>query len=129
MARRHLEQALRLSQEIGSLYWIRNASALLASVCSELKDLAQAEALLTAASASDAPPQTLAQRLIWYARAQLALAQGEPYRTLAITEQLFASAAHVAAEQSIPHLAHLGGEALATLNRLAEAETALQAAQ
>src|SRR6266699_1839119 len=47
----------------------------------------------------------------------------------AITEQLFASAAHVAGEQSIPHLAHLGGEALATLNRPAEAETALQAAQ
>jgi DNA-binding CsgD family transcriptional regulator len=128
-ARRHLEQALALAQEIGSLYWIRNASALLASVCIGLKDLAQAEALLTAAPASDDPPQTLAQRLIWYARAQLALAQGEPERTLAITEQLFASAAHVAGEQSIPHLAHLRGKALATLNRPAEAETALQAAQ
>jgi DNA-binding CsgD family transcriptional regulator len=128
-ARRHLEQTLALAQEIGSLYWIRNASALLASVCIGLKDLAQAEALLTAAPASDAPPQTLAQRLIWYARAQLALAQGEPYRTLAITEQMFASAAHVVGEQSIPHLAHLRGEALTMLNRPAEAETALQAAQ
>ncbi len=128
MARQHLEQALRLSQEIGSLYWIHNASALLASVCSGLKDLALAEALLTAAPASDAPPQTQAQRLIWYVRAQLALAQGKPERTLAITEQLFASAVHVAGEQSIPHLAHLRGEALAMLNRPAEAETALQAA-
>src|SRR5207237_5767512 len=64
---------------------------------------------------SDAPPQTLAQRLIWYVRAQLALAQGKPDRMLAITEQLFASAAHVAGEQSIPHLAHLRGEALAML--------------
>src|SRR5437660_7039577 len=45
------------------------------------------------------------------------LAQGKPDRTLAITEQLFASAAHVAGEQSIPHLAQLRGEALATLNR------------
>jgi len=129
MARRHLEQALDMAQEIGSLYWIHNASAWLASVCSGLKDLARAEALLTAAPASNDPPQTLAQRLIWYVRAQLALAQGEPYRTLAITEQLFASAAHVVGEQSIPHLAHLRGEALTMLNRPAEAETALQAAQ
>src|SRR6266852_822668 len=126
-ARQHLEQALALAQEIGSWFWINHASAHLASVCIGLKDLARAEALLTAAPASDAPPQTQAQRLIWYARAQLALAQGEPYRTLAITEQLFASAAHVAGEQSIPHLAHLRGKALATMNRPAEAETALQA--
>jgi serine/threonine protein kinase/predicted ATPase len=127
-AQQHLEQALALAQEIGSWFWTRNASALLASVCIGRGDLAQAEALLTAAPASDAPPQTQAQRLIWYARAQLALAQGEPYRTLAITEQLLASTTHVAGEQSIPHLAHLRGKALTTLNRPAEAQTALQAA-
>jgi DNA-binding CsgD family transcriptional regulator len=128
-AQQHLEQALALAQEIGSWFWTRNSSALLASVCIGLKDLAQAEALLTAAPPSDDPPQTQAQRLIWYARAQLALAQGEPDRTLAITKQLFSSAAHVAGTQSIPHLARLRGKALAMLNRPAEAETALQAAQ
>jgi len=128
-ARQHYEQALELAQETSSLFWIRNASALLASVNIGLKNLARAEALLTAALASDGPPQTQAQRLIWYARAQLALAQGEPERTLAITEQLFASAAHVAGEQSIPRLSKLRGEALAMLNRPAEAEIALQAAQ
>src|SRR5437667_2995662 len=84
-AQQHLEQALALAQEIGSWFWIRTTSSLFASVCIGLNELAQAEALLTAAPASDAPPQTLAQRLIWFARAQLALAQGEPYRTLAIT--------------------------------------------
>jgi hypothetical protein len=47
-ARQHLEHALQLSQEIGSLYWVYHSSALLASVCIELKDLAQAEAALTA---------------------------------------------------------------------------------
>jgi DNA-binding CsgD family transcriptional regulator len=120
---------LALAQEIGSWFWTRNASALLASVCIGQGDLARAEALLSTAPASDAPPQTQAHRLIWYVRAQLALAQGEPYRTLAITEQLFASATHVVGEQSIPHLAHLRGKALTALNRPAEAETALQAAQ
>ena len=128
MARQHLEQALRLSQEIGSLYWIYHSSALLASVYIGLKDLTRAESLLTAALASDAPPQTQAQRLIWYERAQLALVQGKPDRTLVIAEQLLTSAAHSAGEQSIPHLAHLRGKALALLNRPAEAETALQAA-
>jgi class 3 adenylate cyclase/DNA-binding CsgD family transcriptional regulator len=127
-AQQHLEQALVLAQEIGSWFWTRNSSALLASVCIGLNDLAQAEALLAAAPASDAPPQTQAQRLIWYARAQHALAQGEPDRVLAITEQLFSSAAHVAGEQSIPHLSQLRGKALTLLNRPAEAETALQAA-
>jgi ATP/maltotriose-dependent transcriptional regulator MalT len=128
-AQQHLEQALALAQEIGSWFWTRNSSALLASVYIGRGDLAQAEALLTAVPGSDDPPQTQAQRLIWFARAQLALVQGEPDRTLAITEQLFASAAHVAGAHSIPHLAHLRGKALATLNRPAEAETALQAAQ
>jgi DNA-binding CsgD family transcriptional regulator len=128
-AQLHLEQALALAQEIGSWFWTRNSSALLASVYIERGDLAQAEALLTAVPASDAPPQTQAHRLIWYVRAQLALAQGKADRVLAITEQLFASAVHVAGEQSIPHLAHLRGKALATLNRPAEAETVLQAAQ
>jgi DNA-binding CsgD family transcriptional regulator len=128
MARRHLEQALAMAQEVGSLTWTRISSAHLASVCIELKDLAQAEALLTTALDSNAPPQTLGQRLIWYARAQLTLAQGKPDRVLAITEQLFASAANVSDEQSLPQLSQLRGTALTRLKQLAEAETALQAA-
>ncbi|HEV2654678.1 MAG TPA: tetratricopeptide repeat protein, partial [Ktedonobacteraceae bacterium] len=128
-AQLHLEQALALAQEIGSWFWTRNASALLASVCSGRGDLVQAEALLTAAPALDAPPQTQAHRLNWYVRAQLALAQEKPDHALAITEQLFSSAAHVAGEHRIPHLAHLRGKALAKLNRPAEAETALKTAQ
>jgi predicted ATPase/DNA-binding CsgD family transcriptional regulator len=129
MARRHLEQALALAQEMGSTYWIRALLAHLASVCIELKDLAQAEALLTTALDSNAPPQTAMQQSIWYARAQLALAQGKPDRVLAITEQLFVSAANVSDEQSLPHLAQLRGKALTRLKQLAEAETALQIAR
>src|SRR5437870_913841 len=100
-AQLHLEQAFAFAQEIGSWFWTRNSSALLASVYIGRGDLAQAEALLTAAPALDTPPQTQAHRLIWYARAQLALAQGKPDHALSITEQLFASAANVAGEHSI----------------------------
>src|SRR6266699_16427 len=127
-AQLHLEQALAFAQEIGSWFWTRNSSALLASVYIGRGDLAQAEALLTAAPALDAPPQTQAHRLIWYVRAQLALAQGKPDHALAITEQLLASAANVSNGQSIPHLSQLRGKALTQQNRPAEAETALQAA-
>jgi DNA-binding CsgD family transcriptional regulator/predicted negative regulator of RcsB-dependent stress response len=128
MARQHLEQALALAQEIGSLSWTCLSSAFHASVCIRLNDLAKAEALLTTALSSNDPPQTLMQRLIWYMRAQLALAHRKPDRALAITEQLFSSAANVSDGQSIPHLSQLRGEALTMLKQHAEAETALQAA-
>jgi DNA-binding CsgD family transcriptional regulator/tetratricopeptide (TPR) repeat protein len=128
MARQHLEQALRLSREIGSLYWIRCSSAYLASVYIELKDLTQAESLLTMALDPNAPPQTHAQRLIWYARAQIALAQGKPDHVLDIIEELLASAAHLSNGQIIPHLSHLRSKALILLDRSVEAEAALQAA-
>jgi DNA-binding CsgD family transcriptional regulator len=127
-AQQHLEQALTLAQEIGSWFWTRNASALLASVCIGLNNLVRAEDLLTALPDSDAPPKTQAHRLIWYVRAQLALAQGKPDSVLAITEQLLASAANVSGEESIPHLAHLRGKALTLLNQPVEAENSLQAA-
>src|SRR5439155_2715880 len=43
MARQHLEQALAVAQEMGSWLWVYHSSALLASVCIGLKDLARAE--------------------------------------------------------------------------------------
>jgi DNA-binding CsgD family transcriptional regulator len=128
LARRHLEQALALAYEVGSWVWIRESSAFLASVWIRQGGLAQAGVLLTAAPDSNTPAQTLAQRWIWYVRAQLALAHGKADRALAISEQLFASAAYVSDGQSIPHLSQLRGEALTRLNQRAEAETALQAA-
>src|SRR5205807_8893884 len=70
----------------------------------------------------------MGQRLAWYARAELALAQRDPNFALHIVEQLIASAANSSSETVIPRLAHLQGKALTMLNQLAEAETALQAA-
>ena len=72
-AQQHLEQALALAREIGSGYWIRLVSGLLALVFLAQRDVARAESTLTAAPDPDAPPQTLGQWLVWYARAELAL--------------------------------------------------------
>ncbi len=128
-ARYFFEQALALSREIGSLFWTQIATGYLASVNILLKDFTQAEALLHAALNADTPAQTMAQRMVWCAAVELALAQKRPERALEIIDQLMASAVHVAENQSSLRVSKLRGEALAALQRPAEAEIAFLRAQ
>src|SRR6266700_1072580 len=128
-AQQHLEQALALAQEIGSRYWTRIASGFLALVSLAQHDVTRAESLLTAALASDDPAQTVGQRLVWYARTELALARNDPLLALHIADQLLASTANISEERVIPRLWKLRGEALVALHREAEAEKMLRAAQ
>ncbi|MBI3958830.1 MAG: AAA family ATPase [Chloroflexi bacterium] len=129
-ARQHLEQALRLANEIGSLYHARIATGFLVSVAILEHKYAQAEVLLDGALRPDLPMQTLAQRGIWRGRAELALAQKDPDLALQIVNRLIASAANLDTREAgaIPSLARLQGEALAALRRWAEAEATLLAA-
>ena len=128
-AQQHLEQAVALARESGSLFWIRTTTGFLAMAHILLHDLARAESLLTTALDPDTPSQTLGQRIVWYARAELALASNNPALALHITDQLLASAVGLSSESSIPHLAELRGEALIKLQQAAEAETILQQAR
>ena len=128
-AQQHLEQALALAQQIGSRYWTRIASGLLALVCVAQHDVTRAESLLGAALGPDDPAETVGQRLLWYARAELALARNDPPLALRITDQLFASATGLSSEASIPRLAKLRGEVLIKLKQAAEAEALLQQAR
>ena len=128
-AQQHLEQALALAQEIGSRYWIRIASGFLALVCVAQHNVTRAESLLGAAIGPDDPAQTVGQRLLWYARAELALARNDPPLALHICDQLFASSINLSSESNIPRLAKLRGEALIKLKQAAEAETILQQAR
>ena len=73
--------------------------------------------------------QTIGQRLVWSARADLALARGDPGQALDITERLIASATNLSEGRVIPRLWKLRGEALAALDRVAEVEAMLRAAQ
>ena len=93
------------------------------------QDLTQADSILTAALEADAAMQTIGQRLVWAARAELALARSDPGLALDITDRLIASAANLSEERVIPRLWKLRGEALVALHRTAEAETMLRAAQ
>jgi predicted ATPase/DNA-binding CsgD family transcriptional regulator len=128
-AQQHLEQALALAQEIGSWNWIRIVTGFLARLVLLQGDFARAESLLNAALASDAPSQTIGQRIIWDARAALALAGNNPPLALDIIDRLIATSANLSSKQVIPHLWKARGETLAALGRGVEAEAALQAAQ
>jgi len=70
-------------------------------------------------------------RMGWAARAELALAQGEPALALRLSDDLLASAPNLeqTGARGIPRLARLRGEALAALGRTAEATEALEAAR
>ena len=128
-AQQHLEQALALAQEVGSQYWTRIACGYLAFVFLAQHDVTRAESLLNAALGADDPTQTSGQRLVWYARAELALVRNDPQRTLHITDQLLATAIGLRSESDLPHIAKLRAEVLIKLKQAAEAETLLQQAR
>jgi ATP/maltotriose-dependent transcriptional regulator MalT len=92
-------------------------------------DLVRAESILNAETSANTPTQTVGQRMVWCARAELALARGDAELALEITDQLIASAANVSAQHGIARLSKLRGEALAALHHEAEAETELRTAQ
>ncbi len=84
----HFEQALALAHEIGSLFWICMATGYLASALISLSDLPRADKVLNATLDPRTHPQTMAQRFMWCAQVELALAQGNPARALDITDLL-----------------------------------------
>jgi len=127
-ARHHLEQALGLAKESGSLFWLRIITGFLASTALAQGDVAYVETLLTSASNSTLPMQTLPQRIVWWARAELEMARHHPDSALQILDQLIASA-NIERAEVIPRLWHLRAEVLIACDRTAEAEEALHAAQ
>jgi tetratricopeptide (TPR) repeat protein/DNA-binding CsgD family transcriptional regulator len=129
-AQQRLEQALALAKESGSLFLLRDATAFLASTYIAQREYTRAEALLNDVFSLETPCQTLAQRLVWCARAELELAQARPDKALTmIIDRLIATAAHVEDGQVIPRLWHLRSEALIALARVDEAQVLLCSAR
>ncbi|MGH2587979.1 MAG: helix-turn-helix transcriptional regulator, partial [Dehalococcoidia bacterium] len=126
-ARPHLQRALAMATETGSRIWICHSVTELADLHRAEHDLARAASVLDAVDTSQL--QSNPERRVLRARAELALAQHEPDRALRLVEQLIASAANVSPERIIPRLWTVRGEALAALERPAEAETAFVAAK
>jgi DNA-binding CsgD family transcriptional regulator len=128
-ARLHLEQSLTLAKETGSLVWMGSITGYLASVCVAQNDWSRAEAVLNGFLSADTPARTQMERLCWCARAELALARGEPEAALSIIDRLIASDPNLTPAGAIPRLWMLRGEALIALKQLDEAGRVLQAAQ
>jgi DNA-binding CsgD family transcriptional regulator len=128
-ARQQLERALTIANEIG-MFFVRIVAGFLASTCIAQRDFARAEAVLAIALDLTTPMETRGQRLAWCARAELALALGDPALAIQIVDRLITSAANVEVygEGCVPRLWHLRGAALVALGRMDEAEAALGAA-
>lgn len=129
----HLERARALAEESDAPQWLGCTTALLALALIRQHDLSQATDLLAGVSDPGTPAQTIAQRLLWYARAELALASADLATALQITDRLLATAPNRREEAdgrgTVPQLVRLRGEVLVACGRLAEAEATFHAAR
>src|SRR5439155_6059197 len=112
-----------------SLHWTRGISGWLAGAHLAAGDPAAAERALAKVPATEVAIPSMAQRMGWWMRAELALAAGAPERALEIVDGLIASAANMGPGKVIPRLWLLRGEALAALGRSDEAEATLRAGE
>jgi len=127
LARGYAERAREVARQIGSPFWLRATTGGLASILVQDGNLVAAGSLL-AAMGPEIPRRSQAQRGVWAARAELALAAGDPETALAIADDLYAAAANLTSEAEIPRLARLKAEALVGLGRRAAAATLLDQA-
>ncbi len=127
-ARQHGEMAFEMAQQIGSRFLISSSAAFLALTCISQGELGRAQTILQQAAGGELPMQTLAQRLLWRARVELALAQQGYEEALRTVTALIESAVRPQKTAVIPRLWYLQGQALVGIGRLAEAEAVWQAA-
>jgi adenylate cyclase len=127
-ARRQLEPALALAEELQSRHWIHHATGVLAAAHCLVDDWAQAQACLETVLSAKTPMDTLHKRYCWARRAELALCQGDPALALEIVERLIASAPGMSPGRVITFLWKLKGEALAAMGHPDEASSLLRAA-
>jgi DNA-binding CsgD family transcriptional regulator/tetratricopeptide (TPR) repeat protein len=125
-ARRHLEFALDLARDLHSSNWMQIAGAMLAMTYLRQGEMGLADALLAAHFDLSGLPRSLSQRVGWSARAELALAQGDPALTLHLLDQLRAT--QPIDSDPIVWLWRLRGEAQADQGRLDDAEATLREA-
>ena len=123
-----LEAGLAGAQALGSMIWIGYLTPYLALAYILRQDFPRAEAVLKSVLPLEQQPGNFFERQAARVWGELALAQGEAVRALAVAEQLIVSAPGDML-QPIPHLLALKGEALLALKHLEEAAEALEDAK
>jgi DNA-binding CsgD family transcriptional regulator len=144
VAREHLEAAHRISLRLGSRVWIRWTAAPLAMARARMSDLPGAldvwnnAARLAGPAAAPLPDEapgttarTLGECQLWLARGELALVEGRPDLCLDIANARLAAerARNPASLLGVPRLLLLRADALTTLERYDEAESAIDVAR
>jgi ATP/maltotriose-dependent transcriptional regulator MalT len=128
-AEQAFERGLALARDIGSSWWIGNISAYLAQTYLLLGESPRAEATLLAVMPPEKQPLNSPERRVYWSWGQLALTTGKAEEALNIAELLLASSPKAPAEQPIPWLLKLKGEALGALSRPAESIQVLEEAR
>jgi DNA-binding CsgD family transcriptional regulator/tetratricopeptide (TPR) repeat protein len=128
-ARDDLERILASAQAIHSRGWTSTATAGLASALVALGETEAAQTVLAEILTAETPMRAQGERLLWAARAELALARDQPQDALAIIGRLYATAANLTNEGQIPRLAQLKAAALAALGDASAADALLREAQ
>lgn len=123
----YLEQALRQTEGMQSLYLRYLAASVLSRVYVVRHQLQQANQVLNQFITPDLPMQTLAQRLVWTAQAELLLAEDKPEKALSIVDKLIETARNRTETTVIPRLWYLKGQALNALHRTIEAQDVFRA--
>jgi DNA-binding NarL/FixJ family response regulator len=125
----YLEAGLAGAQALGSMLWIRTLTPYLTLAYILRREFPRAEAVLKTVMLREQQAGNFFERQVARVWGELALAQGEAARALAIAKQLIVSAPGDAQQQPIPHLMALKGEAFLVFKRLEEAAEALEEAK
>ncbi len=134
-ARRHLELAFALAQEVGALQLLKSVEPLLVNVCLLQHDIARAKVVLAVVpiteDIADIEQAGAFERLVWSAQAELELALHQPGRALEIVDRLIACAQNITeyGRYAVPSLSRLRAHALVELGRWEEAASELTGAQ
>ena len=131
--REHYAEALALARQVNSTFWTTAASSLLAMNAVRQNDLARAGALLAPSGGPAAPLHTFAEKLAALARAELALALGQPAQAEAELLALMAVVYPAELKRDQPwqaalRLVMVHGQVLAAQRRFPEAEARLREA-
>ena len=139
-AREQLQAAHDIARRLGSRVWFRWTAAPLAIALGHAGDLAAAYTVLDNAdriaapmdqeTSADSDALTLGERLLWLVRGELALVGREPLEALRIAEARLAAerASNPGNTLGVPRLTFVKAQALAALDRGADAEEAFEQA-
>jgi len=139
VAREQLQAANDIARRLGSRVWFRWTAAPLAIALARCDEIDAAFQVLDAADRiaggilppADSPTLTLGERQLWVARAEVELVRQRPGEALAIAEARLGTerATNQGSLLGAPRLTLVKAQALAALERLDDAEVALDAAR